>query len=405
MADYSSRGGRSAEQSPTGQNRGVRIADMLKNIVAQRASDIHLQAGAPPYIRVDGSLQAYESVPVLTPQQTEQIALAMMSEPQRELFLHRHELDFAFTIPNIARFRCNVFRQRGSVGIVMRVVQDSVPSFETLGLPTGVVTEFAAQSRGLVLVTGPTGHGKSTTLAAMVDHINRKYPRNILTVEDPIEVLHANQRSLVIQREVGLDTADFADALKYAMRQDPDVIMIGEMRDRETAEAAISAAQTGHLVLSTLHTLDSIRTINRIIDFFPPFERPQVRILLADSLLGIISQRLLPSSDGGGRVLAHEVLINSPLVRDYLKDEDKTPLIKEALQEDNLRGMKTFDQHLVELYLSGKVTMEDALAASTSAHEFKVMLTQQRNGGEDYPSKRESERLRGGTYQGHSSRF
>ncbi len=368
----------------TGQSRGVRIADMFKNMVAQRASDIHLQAGAPPYIRIDGSLHIYESVPTLTPQQTEQIALAMMSEPQRELFLHRHELDFAFTVPDIARFRCNVFRQRGSVGIVMRVVQDSVPSFETLGLPTKVVTEFVAQSRGLVLVTGPTGHGKSTTLAAMVDHINRTYPRNILTVEDPIEVLHANRRSLVIQREVGLDTADFADALKYAMRQDPDVIMIGEMRDRETAEAAISAAQTGHLVLSTLHTLDAIRTINRIIDFFPPFERTQVRILLADSLLGILSQRLLPRADGTGRVLAHEVLVNSPLVRDYLKDEDKTPLIKEALQEDNLRGMKTFDQHLVELYLNGRVSMEDALAASTSAHEFKVMLTQHHGADEPY---------------------
>ena len=384
MADYS-----------TGQSRGVRIADMLKSIVAQRASDIHLQAGAPPYIRVDGSLQAFEGGPVLTPQQTEQVALAMMSEPQRELFLHRHELDFAFMLPHVARFRCNVFRQRGSVGIVMRVVQDAVPSFDTLGLPADVVTEFAAQSRGLVLVTGPTGHGKSTTLAAMVDHINRTYPRNIITVEDPIEVLHVNQRSLVIQREVGLDTADFAAALKYAMRQDPDVIMIGEMRDRETAEAAISAAQTGHLVLSTLHTLDAVRTINRIIDFFPPFERTQIRILLADSLLGIISQRLLPRADGPGRVLANEVLINSPLVRDYLKDEDKTPLIKEALVEDNLRGMKTFDQHLVELYLDGQVTMEDALAASTSAHEFKVMLTQHQSADQSYAAGGEFERLGG----------
>lgn len=394
-----------ADYGNGGQSRGVRIADMLKNIVTQRASDIHLQAGAPPYIRVDGSLQVYEGVPALTPQQTEQVALAMMSEAQRELFLHRHELDFAFTIPSVARFRCNVFRQRGSVGIVMRVVQDSVPSFETLGLPSEVVTEFAAQSRGLVLVTGPTGHGKSTTLAAMVDHINRTFPRNIITVEDPIEVLHANQRSLVIQREVGLDTADFVDALKYAMRQDPDVIMIGEMRDRETAEAAISAAQTGHLVLSTLHTLDAVRTINRIIDFFPPFERPQIRILLAESLLGIISQRLLPRADGLGRVLANEVLINSPLIRDYLKDEDKTPLIKEALIEDNIRGMKTFDQHLVELYLDGKVSMEDAIAASTSAHEFKIMLTQHRGADEEYVSGSELERLRSGSYRGKKSRF
>jgi len=366
------------------QSRGIKIADMLKNIVAQRASDVHLQAGAPPYLRVDGSLQPYEGVPPLTPKQTEQIALAMMSEPQRELFLHRHELDFAFTIPEVARFRCNVFRQRGSVGIVMRVVQDTVPSFETLGLPIAVVTDFASQSRGLVLVTGPTGHGKSTTLAAMVDYVNRKYPKNIITVEDPIEILHSNQKSLVIQREVGLDTADFVDALKYAMRQDPDVIMIGEMRDRETVEAAITAAQTGHLVFSTLHTLDAVRTVNRIIDFFPPYEREQIRILLADSLLGIMSQRLLPRADGPGRILAQEVLINTPLVRDYLKDEEKTPLIKEALMQDNLRGMKTFDQHLVELYIAGKITMEEALISSTSAHEFKVMLTQRQGLDEEY---------------------
>jgi twitching motility protein PilT len=379
----------------TGQARGLKIADMLKEIVAQRASDVHLHAGAPPYMRVDGSLKPFDGVPHLTPAQTEQIALAMMSEPQRELFLHRHELDFAFTIPHVARFRCNVFRQRGSVGIVMRVVQDTVPSFETLGLPSMVVSEFASQARGLVLVTGPTGHGKSTTLAAMIDFINRKFPRNIITIEDPIEILHANQRSLVIQREVGLDTADFVDALKYAMRQDPDVIMIGEMRDRETVEAALTAAQTGHLVLSTLHTLDSIRTINRIIDFFPPHERTQIRILLAESLLGIISQRLLPRADGPGRVLAQEILINTPLIRDYLKDEDKTPLIKEALMQDHTRGMKTFDQHLVELYMDGRITMEDALVSSTSAHEFKVMLTQRQAGKtESFDLRADMDRLR-----------
>ncbi len=361
--------------------RGMRIADMLRQMVAQRASDIHLHAGAPPHMRVDGNLVPFEGMPDLTPDQTEQIALAMMSEPQRDLFQHRHELDFAFTIPQVARFRCNVFRQRGSVGIVMRVVQDTIPSFETLGLPSTVVIDFASQARGLVLVTGPTGSGKSTTLAAMVDYINRKFPRNIITIEDPIEILHKNQQSLVIQREIGLDTADFVDAVKYAMRQDPDVLMVGEMRDKETVEAAITAAQTGHLVLSTLHTLDAIRTINRIIDFFPPHERFQIRIMLAESLLGVLSQRLLPRADGPGRVLALEILINTPLVRDYLKDENKTPLIKEAMMEDNLRGMQTFDQHLVELYMDGKITMEDASAMATSSHEFRLMLTQ-RQGGE-----------------------
>ena len=370
----------------------MKIADMLNTMVAQRASDIHLQAGAPPHMRVDGSLQILEGIPPLTPQQTEQIALAMMSEPQRELFKHHHELDFAFTIPQVARFRCNAFYQRSSVGIVMRVVGDAVPSFETLGLPVPVLSEFSSQTRGLVLVTGPTGSGKSTTLATMVDYINRRYPRNIITIEDPIEILHHNQRSLVIQREVGLDTDNFVHALKYAMRQDPDVIMIGEMRDKETVEAAISAAQTGHLVFSTLHTLDAIRSVNRIIDFFPPHERDQIRIMLAESLLGIMSQRLLPRADAQGRVLALEVLVNTPLIRDYIKDETKTPLIKEAMLGDNIRGMQTFDQHLVDLYLARQISMEDALAMATSSHEFRLMLTQKK-GEVQISSEKEPERL------------
>jgi twitching motility protein PilT len=361
------------------------MADLLKGMVARGASDIHLQAGAAPHLRLDGELVAYEGVPMLTPEQTEQIALAMMTEGQRELFRHRHELDFAFTIPSVARFRCNVFRQRGSVGMVMRVVADAIPSFEALGLPPAVVSELASQPRGLVLITGPTGSGKSTTLAAMVDFINRRYPKNVITIEDPIEFLHQNRQSLVIQREIGLDTSDFVDALKYAMRQDPDVIMVGEMRDKATVEAALTAAQTGHLVLSTLHTLDAIRTVNRVIDFFPPHERQQIRILLAESLLGILSQRLLPRADGPGRQLANEVLVNTPLVRDYIKDETKTALIKDALMQDNLRGMQTFDQHLVELYLSGAITLEDAVYAATSPHELRLMITQRSGGREDVP--------------------
>lgn len=366
---------------------GVRIADLLRTMVGKGASDIHLQAGAPPHIRVDGDLRSFEGVPVLTPEQTEQIALAMMSESQRDMFRHRHELDFAFTIPNVARFRCNVLRQRGSVGIVMRVIRDAIPSFETLGLPTSVVTDLASQPRGLVLVTGPTGSGKTTTLAAMVDFVNRRFARNIISIEDPIEILHRNHKSLVIQREIGLDTSDFVGALKYAMRQDPDVIMVGEMRDKETVEAAITAAQTGHLVFSTLHTLDAIRTVNRIIDFFPPHERDQIRILLAESLLGILSQRLLPRADGPGRVLSVEVLVNTPLIRDYIKDEEKTPLIKEALMQDNIRGMQTFDQHLVELYLSGRITLEDATFIATSPHEFRLMVTQRQGGIGDSESQ------------------
>jgi len=371
----------------------MRMADLLKSMVARGASDIHMQAGAAPHMRVDGDLTVFEGVPVLTPDQTEHIALAMMTEGQRELFRHRHELDFAFTIPSVARFRCNVYRQRGSVGLVMRVISDAIPTFDSLGLPPGVVTDLAAQPRGLVLVTGPTGSGKSTSLASIIDHINRRYPRNVITIEDPIEFLHKNQRSLVVQREIGLDTTDFVDALKYAMRQDPDVIMVGEMRDKATVEAALTAAQTGHLVFSTLHTLDAIRSVNRIIDFFPPHERQQIRILLAESLLGILSQRLLPRADGPGRQLALEILINSPLIRDYIKDETKTPLIKDALIQDNLRGMQTFDQHLVELYLDGAITLDDAVYTATSPHELRLMITQRAGGRDDGVSEVEFERL------------
>jgi len=376
----------------TTQTRGVRMADLLAKMVGRGASDVHLQAGAPPHVRIDGELLPWEDSPDLTPAQTEQIAMAMMTEGQRDAFRHRHELDFAFTIPEVARFRCNAYRQRGSVGVVMRVIGDAIPGFDALGLPGQVVSEFAEQPRGLVLVTGPTGSGKTTTLAAMVDHINRRYSRNVITVEDPIEILHRNQKCLVVQREVGLDTADFVDALKYAMRQDPDVIMIGEMRDKATVEAAITAAQTGHLVLSTLHTLDAVRTINRIIDFFQPHERDQIRTMLAESLLGILSQRLLPRADGPGRVLTSEVLVNTPLIRDYIKDPDKTSLVKEALMEDNLRGMRTFDQDLVELYLDGRITLEDATFMATSPHELRLMITQ-RVGSRDAPDELEFERL------------
>ncbi len=374
------------------QGRGVRMADLLGRMVARGASDVHLQAGAPPHVRVDGELFPWEDSPKLTPAQTEQIALAMMTDDQRALFQHRHELDFAFTIPEVARFRCNAYRQRGSVGVAMRVIGDAIPGFEALGLPIEVVSGWAEQPRGLVLVTGPTGSGKTTSLAAMVDHINRRFSRNVITIEDPIEILHRNQKSLVIQREVGLDTADFVDALKYAMRQDPDVLMIGEMRDKATVEAAITAAQTGHLVLSTLHTLDAVRTINRIIDFFPPHERDQIRQMTAESLLGIMSQRLLPRADGPGRVLATEVLVNTPLIRDYIKDPDKTSLIKEALMQGNLRGMHTFDQDLVDHYLAGRVSLQDATYMATSPHELRLMITE-RVGAREAPDEVEFERM------------
>ena len=366
----------------TPSSESVSLTDLLARMVARGASDVHIHAGAAPHVRIDGALQPWEDTPKLTPDQTERIALGMMNETQRATFAHRHELDFAFTIPDVARFRCNAYRQRGSVGLAMRVVGDAIPGFEALGLPVPVMSEWAEQPRGLVLVTGPTGSGKSTTLAALVDHINRHAQKNVITIEDPIEILHRNQKSLVVQREVGLDTADFVDALKYAMRQDPDVIMIGEMRDKATVEAAITAAQTGHLVLSSLHTLDAVRTINRIIDFFPPHERTQIRTMVSESLLGIISQRLIPRSDGPGRALASEVLSATPFIRDAIRDPEKTNQIKEAIADDNLRGMHTFDQDLVDLYLAGKVSLADAAATATSPHELRLMITQ-RGGSTD----------------------
>ncbi len=368
----------------------IQMNKMLAQMVKLDASDVHLQAGGPPFVRINGTIQPLANTPDLTPQQTEHIALALMSPTQQEMFMHGHEIDFAITLPKIARFRCNAFRQRGAVGIAMRVIHDQIPSFKSLGLPVDVITQFSSQSRGLVLITGATGSGKSTTLAAIIDYINQNYPRHIITVEDPIEILHRNKRSLVVQREVGQDTATFANAVKYAMRQDPDVLMIGEMRDKETVEAAITAAQTGHLVLSTLHTLDSIRSINRIIDLFPPHERMHIRAIFAESLLGILSQRLLPRVDQSGQVLTLEVLVNTPLIRDYIKDSIKTPLVKEALLEDNIRGMHTFDQHLVELYLAKKISYKDALSAATSSQELRLMLSKRTGKGINYWTSEEA---------------
>ncbi|WP_026332163.1 type IV pilus twitching motility protein PilT [Deinococcus apachensis] len=350
------------------------LDELLHEMVGRRASDVHLQVGSPPMGRVDGHLLPFGTQP-LGPADTAALAQALLTPDQWEDFGYRNELDLAHSVPGLGRFRCNVFRQRGAVGIVMRTVMVNIPGFETLGLPAEIMRAFAETSRGLVLVTGPTGSGKSTTLASLIDYINQTSAYNIITVEDPIEFLHRNRKSLVVQREVGSDTRDFRTALKYALRQDPDVIMIGEMRDKETVEAALSAAQTGHLVLSTLHTQDAVRTVNRIIDFFAPHERDQIRVQLAESLVGIISQRLLRRADGLGRVLGTEVLLNTPLVQEYIKDEEKTYLIKDALIEDNIRGMHTFDQHLVQLYRHHLITLDEALDHATSPHEVRLMVT------------------------------
>ena len=374
----SSQPGQAARPDANGaaQKGSITIEELLAQMVSHRASDIHLQAGSPPMGRVDGQLIAFGNIPLMPPD-TQSMARALLTQEQWEDFEYRNELDTAYSLPSVARFRCNVFRQRGAVGIVMRVVTDAIPSFEALGLPDTTMRAFVGAARGLILVTGPTGSGKSTTLASLIDHINRTEAYNIITIEDPIEILHKNKKSLVVQREVGSDTRDFRTALKYAMRQDPNVIMIGEMRDKETVEAAITAAQTGHLVLSTLHTQDAVRTVNRVIDFFPPHERDQIRIMLADSLVGIVSQRLLRRSDGVGRVLGTELLVNTALIQDYIRDEEKTNLIKDALIEDNLRGMHTFDQHLVELYRHSLITLDEAVESASSPHELRMMITRE----------------------------
>ncbi|CAM3582047.1 PilT/PilU family type 4a pilus ATPase [Deinococcus frigens] len=349
------------------------LNSILTAIVHDRASDIHLRAGSTPAGRVNGEIKRYGEAR-LTPEHVADFAREMMSGVMWEGFQERREADFAYGIAGLARFRVNAYYQRGTVGLIMRVIEDKpIPTFEELGLPQETFTELTQHERGLVLITGPTGSGKTTTLASMIDHINATQPVNIVTLEDPIEVLHRDRAAMISQRELGMDTLSFSAGLRASMRQDPDVILIGEMRDKETVEAALSAAQTGHLVFSTLHTQDAIRTVNRIIDFFAPHERLQVRQSLSESVVGIVSQRLLPRL-GGGRVLGMEILLGTPTVRECIKDPERTEEIKQALLEGSARGMHTFDQHLATLVQGGHMTAEDAMASATSPHELKILL-------------------------------
>lgn len=350
------------------------LNSILTAIVREGASDIHLRAGGAPAGRVNGEMIRYGDTR-LAPEHVEAFAREMMPRPAMwEKFLECREADFAYGIAGVARFRVNAYFQRGSVGLIMRVIEDKpIPGFEELGLPRETFEYLAAQERGLVLVTGPTGSGKTTTLASLIDHINASQAVNIVTLEDPIEVLHRDRVAMINQRELGIDTLSFSAGLRASMRQDPDVILIGEMRDKETVEAALSAAQTGHLVFSTLHTQDAIRTVTRIIDFFPPHERQQIRQGLSESIVGIVSQRLLPRA-GGGRVLGLEVLLGTPTIRENIKDEDRLEEMKAALQEGGSRGMHTFDQYLTRLVEQGHMTPEDAMSSATSPHELKIML-------------------------------
>jgi twitching motility protein PilT len=358
-----------------GRTDGVlNLDDILRSAVTREASDVHIKVGSAPVMRVDGRLERSDFEQA-TPAETERVAFAIMPKNRAEEFLETGEADFAHSVAGLGRFRVNVHRQRGCVGLVLRRVQSSIPSFDSLGLP-GSVRKLAENPRGLVLVTGPTGSGKTTTLAAMIDHINTTMSRNIVTVEDPIEVLHADKESIVVQREVGTDTADFNAALRRVLRQDPDVILIGEMRDAETVATALSAAETGHLVFSTLHTINATESINRIVDFFPPHQQRQTRMALAGALRGIVSQRLVEQRNGAGRVAAIEVLVATGRVFDKIANAEETHEIEAIIADGEYYGMQTFDQSLLSLYQRGAIDLREALAASSRPHDLRLMIEQ-----------------------------
>jgi twitching motility protein PilT len=348
------------------------IEPYLRALVECGGSDLHCKVGSPPRVRIDGRLRKLQA-PVLTPADTEAFVSQVLREDLVEEFGKTNEADFAYSIAGVGRFRVNAFRSRGSAGLVFRRVSIGAIPLEDLGVPP-VLMSLAMEPRGLVLVTGPTGSGKTTTLAGMIDHINNNREVHIVTIEDPIEVLHYDKLAMINQREVRVDTDNFASALRAAMRQDPDVILVGEMRDSETVKAALAASETGHFVMSTLHTTDAQETINRIIDFFPPYEQKQVRLSLAGALRGIVCQRLVPRADGFGRCVAMEICINTGRVADAIADPDKTSTIGQLIAEGGFYGMQTFDQHLVALIRDGVITLEAAMHASTSPHDLTVEL-------------------------------
>ena len=348
------------------------IDELLRYAVERGASDLHLKAGNVPFVRVDGEL-APADLGYLSAADTDRFATALMTEHKAREFEQSNEADLGYTLSGVGRFRVNVFRQRGVIGLAIRRVRAEVPSFEELRLPP-VMTTLAGSPRGLILITGPTGTGKTTTIAAMIGHINRTRRAHIVTVEDPIEVVHDDQLSIVQQREIGIDTGSYEAALRHVIRQDPDVIFIGEIRDADSALAAIQAAETGHLVISTLHTIDAMETINRVLDLFPPEQQREIRSSFAGALRGIVSQRLVTRADGKGRVPAVEVLIATGRVYDRIIDPEATIEIRDIIGEGSFYGMQTFDQALVGLVESGLVTEEDARFVSTSPHDFVLAL-------------------------------
>src|SRR5579884_1924324 len=348
------------------------FAEVLLEVVDRRASDLHLTAGSPPMVRVRGRLTPIEGYPALTPTDTREIIYSILSNAQRQRLETNWQLDFAYQIPGAARFRVNSYFQRSALGAAFRLIPFEVVPLDTLGLPP-VVADFATKPRGLVLVTGPTGSGKSTTLASLIDVINSTREEHIMTIEDPIEFLHQHKKCIVNQRELGSDATSFGDALKAALRQDPDVILVGEMRDLETIGTAITAAETGHLVFGTLHTQDTPQTIDRIIDVFPSAQQGQVRAQLAVALQGIMTQMLVPTADGAGRCVAAEILVPTPAVRNLIR-EGKTHQIYSVLQTGASQGMQTMDASLAQLVRAGKITRQIAESRAHSLEELRRLL-------------------------------
>ncbi len=366
-----------ADAGKGGDPGSVNLRELLEEMIKRDASDLHITAGERPKIRVDGDITNSQIEHQLTPKDTLQIAYSVLTDNQKKRFENEDELDFSFGIQNLARFRGNVFKQRGCVSLVIRQIPFSIKTFDDLGLPA-VLKKLAERPRGLVLVTGPTGSGKSTTLAAIIDKINKERRGHIITIEDPIEFIHRHQGCLVNQREVGTDTKSFANALKYALRQDPDIVLIGEMRDLETIQAALTIAETGHLAFATLHTNSAAETINRIIDVFPAHQQSQVRAQLAFVLEGVVTQLLLPRAGGRGRVMACEALVATPAIRALIRD-DKVHQIYSAMQAGKKHGMQTLTDSLYQLYMGRNVTLEECLRVVPDQNEFLRAI------GEDVP--------------------
>jgi twitching motility protein PilT len=348
----------------------MEINDLLRKAYALDASDLHIKVGSPPILRIYGELTPLTTESKVSHEDATKMALSVMTPAQTEVFKKKSDLDLAYSVPGLGRFRCNVFMQRGTVGLVFRVIPTKIPTIDELNLPE-VIKKISMEQRGLILVTGTTGSGKSTTLAAMIDLINSSRTEHVMTIEDPIEYLHRDKKSIINQREIGSDTESFSKALRQALRQDPDIILVGEMRDFETIQTSLVAAETGHLVLSTLHTIDAAETINRIIAVFPPYQHKQVRMQLAAVLRGIISMRLMPKADGKGRVPAVEVLVATATIKDCVLDPDKTKMITDVIEQGAIHyGMQTFDQSLFSLYRTGLITYEEALRRATNPDDF-----------------------------------